>query len=128
MRSLTDLVLPAAASLLLLGLLIGLQVYPPLIETTQFQEMVLAIGLAAVAHCVAAILGSRVLRNADHSLRRAVMIAGILFVAFVGTYTALFVTLTEIPQGTSTRLPIGLAYSTRFLEVLSLNNDDSVVT
>lgn len=116
----------AATALLLL--LLGLDFYPPGLANVRRQEMCLAVVLAVIAHVVANVIAVRWFRDVDRDLRRAVLGSGLLFAFFTVTYVTLVATLTEVPDGSSKRLPVGLIYSTNFLAILPTNNDDVVVT
>jgi hypothetical protein len=122
-----DLILPAAAPLLLLSVLLVLNFYPPINRSSSALELVVAAGLAVVANFVATALAVRLLRDAV-ILRRAFVLSGLLFMFSLGVYVILISTLTEVPGGASRRLPVGLAYSKNFLEILPTNGDDEIVT
>jgi hypothetical protein len=111
--------------------LIGLFIfnsYPAGIGGSRMREIFQLACLAAVTYSVASALAYWLLRYLDVELRRAVKRSGLILAIALFVYIVLLSFFTEVPSGTSRRVPIGFVYSKDFLDLLPSNGGNEVVT
>jgi len=128
MRKLPNWVITASLAAVLLVVLLAVDFYPAGIAVSRWQEAVVAICLAAGGYAAASAWAMRVLRNTEGAIRRVVNLAALVFVALLVIYVTLQALLTESVPGIAGRIPVGLAYSKEFHDLLPTNGNDATVT